>query len=118
MAPVCGLLCPLTLFPVGRHAPLILRNDVFTNESAMEQDIGKISGLAQTLQRCVHIVSTSSPTDRSSPDPIPIRCTVPRTSTLSTATALPKALQGDPARVTTFNLGVCEIVRFCTDSSI
>ncbi|KAJ7938724.1 hypothetical protein B0H13DRAFT_2301358 [Mycena leptocephala] len=42
----------------------------------MEQDVGKISGLAQTLQ--------------SSPDPVPIRCTVPRTSTLSTATALPK----------------------------
>ncbi|KAJ7304590.1 hypothetical protein DFH08DRAFT_825529 [Mycena albidolilacea] len=76
MAPVCGLLCPLTLFPVGPHAPLILRNDAFTNESAMEQDIGKISGLAQTLQ--------------SSLDPVPIRCTVPRTSTLSTATALPK----------------------------
>jgi hypothetical protein len=39
---------------------------------------------------CVHIVFTSSPADRSSPDPVPIRCTVPRTSTLSTATALPK----------------------------
>ncbi|KAJ7908724.1 hypothetical protein B0H13DRAFT_2331091 [Mycena leptocephala] len=42
----------------------------------MEQDDGKISGLAQTLQ--------------SSPDPVPIRCTVPRASTLNTATALPK----------------------------
>jgi hypothetical protein len=46
IAPVCGLLCPLTLFSVGRHAPLILCNAAFTNESAMEQDVGKISGLA------------------------------------------------------------------------
>ncbi|KAJ6532566.1 hypothetical protein B0H19DRAFT_1187912 [Mycena capillaripes] len=55
MAPVCGLLCPLTLFPVGRHAPLILYNAAFTNESALEQDVGKISGLAQTLQSPSHL---------------------------------------------------------------
>ncbi|KAJ7915158.1 hypothetical protein B0H13DRAFT_2457367, partial [Mycena leptocephala] len=51
IAPVCGLLCPLTLFPVCHHARLILCNAAFTNKSAMEQDVGKVSALAQMLQR-------------------------------------------------------------------